>query len=717
MFTGPAAIQTPSLRRARAARIPAFQEGFVHRPELVARLTLASNASLALILAPAGYGKTTLLAEWSAHDARPFVWVTLGRGDVDELAIDDAIDWAFKDSGTSGEEAYVLILDDAHAAAPHALREVAMRRLAQLRDGSQLAISSRTEPPLPTGRLRAHRALVEVRAGDLAMAPAHAATLLRHAGLELEFGAVQALSRRTEGWPVGLYLAALSLRDDEDPAASVKQFGGDDELVTDYFRDESLTELDPELESFVLRTAVLGELSGPLCDAVLERSGSSTVLEALASSDLMLVALDHKRERFRWHRLFRETLGANLHRADPDLERHLRSRASAWLAAHGDLDGAIDQAVAAGDAIGAGALLWPNVRYYVARGRQHTLDGWLARFTAEEISNCASLGMVAAFSALFAGKLDEARHWGAVALDGEQRNARAHPTPSIETGRSILAAVAAESGPAQMAWDARHAADLEPEHSAWQPISRLLAGTAELLAGRFDLARPTLEEGVRRACADAPGTAALCLAQLAVVTIEAGDHAAAAELADRAMTLVEDPLLAAAPSSALVFATAAATQARQGRVDESKRSLRHASSLLAAFGDAIPWYGAEARIVLARAALGLADSVRARALLAEASRLARRTPDVTIFQRWLDEAWAEVDSLAESVLAGPSSLTIAELRILRFLPTHRSFREIAERLDVSVNTVKTQAHAIYRKLDAASRSEAVARASEAGLLG
>jgi LuxR family maltose regulon positive regulatory protein len=173
----------------------------------------------------------------------------------------------------------------------------------------------------------------------------------------------------------------------------------------------------------------------------------------------------------------------------------------------------------------------------------------------------------------------------------------------------------------------------------------------------------------------------------------------------------------ASPISALVFAAAAATEAHRGHVDAAKRDLRHAADLLAALGDFIPWYGAETRIMLARAAVGLADTVRARTLLAEASRLARRTTGAVIFQHCFEQAWAQIDTLAEASLAGPSSLTIAELRILRFLPSHRSFREIAERLDVSVNTVKTQAHAIYRKLDAASRSEAVARASRAGLLG
>jgi LuxR family maltose regulon positive regulatory protein len=139
--------------------------------------------------------------------------------------------------------------------------------------------------------------------------------------------------------------------------------------------------------------------------------------------------------------------------------------------------------------------------------------------------------------------------------------------------------------------------------------------------------------------------------------------------------------------------------------------------LLAALGDFLPWYGAEARILLAHASLWLADLVGARTLLAEASRLARRTAGAVIFARWFDDAWSYMDTLAETSLGGPSSLTIAELRILRFLPSHRSFREIAEQLGVSANTVKTQAHAVYRKLGAASRSEAVTRAAEAGLLG
>ena len=209
----------------------------------------------------------------------------------------------------------------------------------------------------------------------------------------------------------------------------------------------------------------------------------------------------------------------------------------------------------------------------------------------------------------------------------------------------------------------------------------------------------------------------MCLAQAAMIAMEHQDWDTAADLTDHAVGMIGERGLDGYPMSALAFAAAAAVRAHDGRVDEAKQDLRRGIDLLTSLGDFIPWYGAEARILLAHASLWLADIVGARTLLAEASRLARRTQGAVIFQHWFDNAWSCMDAMAETRLAGPSSLTIAELRILRFLPTHRSFREIAAQLGVSANTVKTQAHAVYRKLGAASRSEAVARALDAGLLG
>jgi LuxR family maltose regulon positive regulatory protein len=280
----------------------------------------------------------------------------------------------------------------------------------------------------------------------------------------------------------------------------------------------------------------------------------------------------------------------------------------------------------------------------------------------------------------------------------------------------VIEILLARAGAGEMRKSAAAAFESAADDSPWRPVLCLLGGVAEHLLGRRDDATVLLERGAELSGATGPSVASLCLAVQTMVAVENEDWDTAGELTDRAERLVRDEGLGDYPLSALVFAAGAAVRAHQGRVDEAKRDLRRGVELLGALGEHLPWYGAEARILLAHAALRLADLVRARSLLAEASRLARKTPDAVIFGRWFDEAWAYMDSVAESSLSGPSSLTIAELRILRFLPSHRSFREIAMQLGVSANTVKTQAHSVYRKLGAASRSEAVSRASEAGLL-
>jgi LuxR family maltose regulon positive regulatory protein len=208
----------------------------------------------------------------------------------------------------------------------------------------------------------------------------------------------------------------------------------------------------------------------------------------------------------------------------------------------------------------------------------------------------------------------------------------------------------------------------------------------------------------------------LCLAQLGVLALEEQDWDTGELCISRARRQVERVGLSDYPVAALVFAASALDRAQRGRVDDAQRDVRQGLRLLATLADFTPWYDAEARLLLARAALRLSDVVGARTLLAEASRLARRAPDALVLQEWLDESWAQADSFSAAAILGPSSLTTAELRVLGLLPTHLSFREIAGRLHVSANTIKTQAHALYRKLDASSRTEAVSNARQVGLL-
>ena len=698
-----------------AAAYP-LRAGAVRRPALVDSLTEASGAAVALLVAPPGYGKSTLLADWAEQDERPFVWLTPARGDLAAALRSSSADGLAKlvRRLRTQHESFVVALDDAHLSAATRLHEIIEPALAEIPAGSTIALASRTEPELATGRLRAHRLLIEIRIGQLAMDCMEADALLRGAGLELGIDDVQALVTHCEGWPAALYLAALATR---GGAEEWDRFGGHHHVISDYLRAEILDSLPAELVEFAIRSSVLDELAGPICDLTLNRRGSAAALKRLERCNPLLLPVDGAHHTYRWHNLMAETLRSELRRVEPELEPELRLRASGWYSSHGDAPRAITHAAAARDAGATGDLLWRDILGYLTSGRKDLVRDWLANFSSEEIADHTALALSASISALVAGDFNEMQRWSLAAGAALARDGGDDTLPSVSTGLAVTDAAGAHGGVSKMAEAALSAARAEPEDSLWRPLCSLLAGVGRHLQGERVAAEFLLDEAIRLCGSGAPMLASLGLAQRAMIALEAADWELAGELTDRAVLVVQEWSLETDPLMAIVFSAAAAARAHAGRVDEAKRDLHRGIDLLAELADFVPWYGAEARILLAHASLWLADVVRARTLLAEASRFARRTPGAVIFSDWFEHAWAYMDKLAETSLAGPSSLTIAELRILRFLPSHRSFREIAAQLGVSSNTVKTQAHAVYRKLGAASRSEAVAQAIEAGLLG
>jgi LuxR family transcriptional regulator, maltose regulon positive regulatory protein len=701
---------------------PAPRSGLVERPDLVQRLVEADGAALTLIVASPGYGKSTLLTEWANGDERPFVWLAPAGHRRPVLTIPKTR----RAKANSGEltdlirsirgrhTSFVAVLDDAHDV-PDTVAESIEAALEEVPPGSTMALASRTEPALPTGRFRAHRLVHEIRTPQLAMGCAEATALMRLAGVEPAHDDVQTLVSRTEGWPAALYLATLALH--EDPEGAVR-FGGQHHLLADYVRGEILSALSAELLSFATRTSVLDELSGPSCDAALGEHHSALLLEQLARINPLLIPVDASHHTYRWHRLIAEVLRADLERFEPELGPAIRLRASRWFSVRGNTQRAIDQAAAAGAAELTGELLWQNILGYLTCGQNDLVAGWLRNFSRNRIATHVPLALSAALSALVTGNLGDAHHWSLAATATLERgNGDGSGIHDFTTGLAVIEAISGHAGSRRMSEVAREAAEVEPKDSPWRPLCYLLEGVGRYLQGEHDGADVVLAEGIRLSGGEAPVLTSVCLSQRAMIAIDREDWELAGESSDAALSIVEQCRLSAEPVCAIAFAAAAASRAHAGRIDEAKRNLRVGIDLLAALEDFAPWYDAQARILLAHASLWLADAVSARTLLAEASRFARRTSGATIFSGWFDRAWLCMDTLAESSLAGPSSLTIAELRILRFLPSHRSFREIAEQLGVSANTVKTQAHAIYRKLGAASRSEAVTQARVAGLLG
>jgi LuxR family transcriptional regulator, maltose regulon positive regulatory protein len=323
------------------AQPPPFRSAMVPRSRLVRRLRGSRDVPIATIVAPAGYGKSTLLAEWALRDERPFAWLW-PAADAD-AAVRDAL--RLTEAAASSGVPQVIVVDDAHLADPALVRAL-VDAGCRLPPGTMLALASRQELEVPTGSLRAHRLVVEIPARALAMTRLEAAMLFDAAGTRLSGPDVDLLVERTAGWPAALYLAALALAEAD---ATVEDFSGGDRLVADYIRTELIAGVSDDQRAFLRRTSLLPAMTGPLCDAVLDTRGSTATLEELRRAGLPIEALDRHDLAFRYQPLLATMLQTELIRLEPDMAPVLHQRAADWHAQHGEPSRAVDHAVACRD--------------------------------------------------------------------------------------------------------------------------------------------------------------------------------------------------------------------------------------------------------------------------------------------------------------------------------------------------------------------------------
>ncbi|WP_254185233.1 LuxR C-terminal-related transcriptional regulator [Nocardioides panacis] len=641
--------------------VPRPRDGAVPRPRLGERLDAGAATRLMLVSAPAGFGKTTLLAEWLA--GRPSAaWVSLDRGDNDlvsfwtyviaalrtvapgvgahELAllaspqpppIHLVLTTLLNDLGATGDD-LVLVLDDYHLVDSREIQEAMAFLLDRMPSRLHLVIASRADPPVPLARLRARGELVEIRAAELRFRPAEVAMYLTEVmGLRLTTQDVAALEERTEGWIAALQLAALSMQGRDDVAGFIAGFTGDDRYIVDYLAEEVLQRQAAPVRDFLLHTSLLGRLDGSLCDAVTGGSGGRATLEALDRGNLFVVPLDDRRQWYRYHHLFADVLRARLADEAPDLVATLHRRASDWFAEHGDPVAAIEHAMAGGHLERAADLVelaMPATR----RNRQEAvLRSWLERLPEEVLAFRPVLSNGFAGALLATGGFSEverhlvdAERWLAGPEDADrvvvvdEEELRRLPA-GVAVHRAGLALV--QGDPAATLAHARRAlALLEDDHHIGRASATALVGLASWWTGDLESAREayTRSLGSMQAAGHLADVLGLSIA-LADILITQGRLREAMLTYERALRLAPDHRAPLLRGTADMYVGMSTVHRERDDLGEARRLVDSSEELGEHLG--LPQHPYRLRV--AKSALRALDGnpVEALALLDEAERV------------------------------------------------------------------------------------------------
>lgn len=719
---------------------------WIDRPQVRGRLERTTDARLTLVCAPAGWGKSTLLAQWE-----PDAWLTLGAEDSDPVAfwtlVVEALRGSDPDLGTSAlatlasagrgavdaalpplinelaglGQPLALVLDDYHRISNPDVHESVGFLIDHMPPTLRLAIATRVDPPLPIPRLRASGELTEIRARDLRFETAEAEALLDAVvGDEVSSEDAERLTERTEGWPAGLQLAAMSLRDEDDRRAFIDAFAGDDRHVVDYLATEVLDRQEPEMREFLLTTSILERMNASLCEAVTDRADAGDLLEEIYRLNLFTVALDSRREWYRYHQLFADLLRDALEAERPGEVAELHRRALTWHHGQGETDAAIRHAVQAGDHDAAADLIAAAWEDTFNAGRTETLAGWIDSLPARVPESDPRLAAARAWTELARGSFDSAQRWIDLAEKAPSDLPLLDRFPSMEVHvamlRGTLAGVRGDVGAALEADLKAVEAQPDPEHPV-AALARANLGVSRYYAGQR-------EQGLTESAAALevlgdlgfPAATAYALGTLALMHLDAGDPDQAEAAAGRSEALIAELGAPEAAWTGRTHLARARLLEHDGDLDGSVESIEQALPIARRGGsrlDVIAVLVARARIERARG-----ETERAREDLREARRVVAACADPGMFA---DEVERTERALGvgprRPAAAGPvDDLSDRELEVVRLLAGTLSLREIGNELFVSLNTMKSHARTIYRKLGVDGREQAVARARELNLI-
>lgn len=775
--------------------IPAPRRELVPRPRLTDRLPLGADPMprLVLVSAPAGFGKTTLLSQWLTRwrtvqdtGTRRVAWLSLDAGDSDPRTFLAAVIAAIQSTApgvgvdaaavlqTDGvaavsgclvslindldslDGAIVLALDDYHVIEAEEVHEAMTFLLDHLPASASVAITTRADPPLPVTRLRTRGELLELRAGDLRFTQPEAAVFLNQVmGLDLAPDHVDALETRTEGWAAGLQLAALSLRDRDDAGTFIGEFTGSHRFVLDYLVEEVLNGQSEQVRGFLLDTAILGQLTGPLCDALTGREDGRELLQALERGNLFIVPLDDQRQWYRYHHLFADALRSRLAAGEPDRLPSLHTAAARWYADQGRPADAIAHAVAGHDYVHAADLIEQALPEARRQRQDRTIRRWLRGLPDDVVRGSPILNVMVAWSRLGDGDVDDAdarlreAEETLAGMPPEERTATEELRQLPMTIAMYRAAVAQARGDiASTAEQARRLLDLAgpADHfprgagfgflglalwsggeldAAAETFTRAvrslgaagmladeLGGTVALAGMSLARGRPAeagrLHERALAAARERPDLALPVTADLhvglAVALCESGDLQAAAEHLQAAKDLGEAGSL---PENRYRWYVAmAGLRQAHGDLDAAAELLEQAQAhyLPGFFPDVRPIPAIRARVDVARSRLDLArDWAREHDVegegdvdyLAECNHLT--LVRLLIAERRLDRAFALLDRLLGAAEGTGREGSVVEILMLRAL-AHAAAGDLDEAMDPLARSLKAAVPAGYARL-------------------
>jgi LuxR family transcriptional regulator, maltose regulon positive regulatory protein len=689
-------VEVPDLERSTAGSEaallgpPMLRGGTVVRAELVERLLSHHSAPVVTVIAPPGYGKTTLVSQWVERDERRSAWLRItGANDDEPIAMASSV--AFD------PEPVLIVIDDIHRLRAKSLWEELVDLIHALPPESQLVLCGWSCPLPSLARLRAEGRVSEIGTSELTMDMREATEVWRRLGLRPTQPEIEDLLAETEGWPVAIYLAA------SHPSEAWP--------LRDYVDSEIFGGLTEAQVRFATRSSILPWMSGELCDAAIEPKRGTRMLRALEASPAPLFSIEGG--RYRYQGQFREILRQELEGRESDIVGGMASRASTWFERNGLLDDAIDAAQAADDVDRVAAL---TVRDAMVGSWVHRISIIHERFhwIAERVplGNYPFAAAIGACVNLMIGN-------ATVAARLVETVARCQPDEIGPDGSSLhawllmLRAAMCRDGVPAAELNAEAALEELAPGSPWRRLASLTLGLAHVARGDIQAADDAFADAAIEASEDQANLAtAIALAERALVAIWLGRWAAAEEFSSRASELVPDDSMGPSTATGPISVVAAWLAVHRGDVTAAAAALHRSEDAAPQLGRGFPSLAAQVHLEAARVYIALEDTDRARKVLGEAEEAVRRCSGATALVEEITTLRGQLDARPK----GSLHLTVAERRLLPLLTTHLTFREIGEQIYLSPHTVKAEAISIYRKLGQTSRNGAIMRAREIGLI-